>query len=98
MTPIKWTSIRKGEPLSMRAIMVRDHEKNCSPGFWNDKFVAFLPIPIGVILHWTYIRVVILPLEKYDIIDAENIMFENGSIIKISEIYDFEDPVKIISS
>lgn len=95
MTKIKWTSLKRVKPDNHRAILIRDHERNYCPGFWENKFVPFFPIPIGFLKHWTYIKVIIIPHGDYDLIDADNFILENGVTLRLTELYDFDDPVKI---
>ena len=77
------------------AILVRDHEGNFSPGIWDEKFHPFFPIPFGFKKNWTYIKVVVKKMKGYDIIDADTIYLDNDNSLHITELYDFEDPVKI---
>jgi hypothetical protein len=93
MTRLKWHSFKTSMPEMDTAIMVKDHENNCSPGVWRGHFVPFFPIPIGFIKKWTDIKVLIRKTEHYDIIDAEVIYFPHGVSLKIEEIYDFHDPI-----
>ncbi len=74
--------------------MIRDHEGNMCPGVWRTSFVPFVRIPFGLILEWAYIKVLIIPKEDIDIIDPENIWFDNGKKMTLKQIYDFDEPFK----
>lgn len=95
MTQVRWCSFKTSMPDDNCAILVRDHEGNFSPGIWRGEFVPFLPIPIGPMKKWSYIKVAVRRMPEYDIIDPENIYLNNGSMLRMTEIYDFDDPIKI---
>ena len=86
MTIVHWHRFKERLPKNGSAVIVEDHEGNQSTGIWHTVhgFESIDHIPIGLILKWSPIEVVI-----YSTIEREcRIFYENGKEVDMESLYE----------